>query len=198
MAKSKVTRKQQRYDLLRSEHFLPLEARMLSVLAKNTPALKRLRADRVARWNRFMRIAIRKQVQNRWQSGDIPVKWEKNLSRLYRVKRWRVQYGSTGQQQDMKKGSPNPWAMYRSYERLTGGPEAKGYVSPWELRMVKKGKSLLDKSLIYLQRAKRAGQPVNRGQVRDWIEKLDASIRGSRGSRRAQLVRQRENLRRSL
>ena len=196
--RTRITRQQKRYDLLIDDHFTPMEARRLSVLAKNTPALRLLRNDRVARWNRFMKIAVRKQVRNQWQSQDIPSKWIKNLSRLYHKRRWRVQYGGSGAQQDMKKGSPNPWAMYRDYERRVGGPQTKGYVSPWELRLVKSGKTMLDKGLILIKKGKRTGQPVPHGQIRDWIESLDARIKGSRGSRRVQLMAQRDNLRRSL
>ena len=196
--KQEPTRQQKRYDLLIEDHFTPLEARALSVLAKNTPALRLLRSDRVARWDRFMKIAVRKQSRNQWQPQAISEKWTKNLARLYRARRWRVQYGGEGTQQDMKKGSPNPWAMYRDYERRVGGPKTKGYTSPWELRLVKKGKTVLDKRLILIKRAERKGEQVPRSQVRDWIEKLDIAIRGARGSRRAQLVAQRNNLRRAL
>ena len=187
-----------RYELLLEQHFTTREARMLSVLAKNTPALRLLRNDRIARWDRFTKIANRKQARNQWQAQDIQGKWLKNLYRLYHKRRWCVQYGGSGRQPDMKKGDPNPWAMYRSYERRVGGPRSKGYTSPWELRLVRSGKTMLDKGLILIEKGKRTGQPVPHRQVREWIENLNTRIRGASGSRKAQLLTQRDNLRRSL
>jgi len=183
-----------RYALLRSEHFTPLEARELSKLPRNTPALKQMRDDRVARRERFDRIAARKLEQGRWRKSDVAGKWLKNLSRLYSKRGWRVKRGATGDQQKMPKRGANPWAAYRDYIKDT--PD-KGYTSPWQLRKVRMLRTLDQVKVLDQQRERRGVvSPLSRDTLVNWIDQLGQSIKQATGSRRAQLVEQKERLER--
>ena len=188
-----------RVSLLLSEHWSPLEARELSRLPRNTPALKTMRKDRIARWERFAKIVNRKIEQGKWAPADVQGKWIANLARMYRKNNLRVQYGPTGKQQRMVKGAPNVWALYRKYVKIT--PD-KRYRSPWELRPEKKGgPPPLNRATLYVQRAQRqqqTGIPVSSGQLQNWIAQLNTGIRKSRGVRRRQLIQQRDNLLKKL
>ena len=198
MAKPKRQR-QARVSLLLSEHWSPLEARELSRLPRNTPALKAMRKDRIARWERFVKIVNRKIETGKWEQADVQGKWVANLARMYRKNNLRVQYGPTGKQQRMVKGAPNVWALYRRYVKIT--PD-KRYRSPWELRPEKKGgPPLLNRVVLYTQRARRVeqkGGTVSSGQIQSWIAQLNTGIRRSRGARRRQLIQQRDNLLKKL
>lgn len=192
MARYKAQRTN-RYNTLLSEHFTPLESRELSKLPKNTPALKQLREDRVARWEKFERFAVGKVDRGHWRPQDVKNKWITNLARLYYKRDWRVKHGAVGKQPKMLKGTPNPWAMYRDYTRQTGGDNAKNYRSPWEVKQILSGKTPLDKGLIFIQKA--TVSPVSKSVLNDWIKKLGDSISEARGNRRVQLVLQRDRLR---
>jgi len=196
MARFKV-RRQARYGILLSERFTPLEARELSKLPANTPALKLLRADRRARWERFEKIAARKLDRGQWRERDLHAKWLGNLARLYYKRRWRVQSGPEGRQPKMPKGAPNPWAMYRDYERLAPG---KDYVSPWEVKQVKGGKTLLQKGLLFVQRTEKKAREggISKPMIQSWIDQKAQAIKDARGKRRTQLVIERRRLERLL
>ena len=180
------SRRQSRYNALLSENFTPLESRELSKLPRNTPALKLLRSDREARWERFERITARKLNRGQWREQDVPNKWLKNLSRLYSKRRWRVQFGPEGAQQPMPKGSPNPWSMYRDYERIA--PD-KGYVSPWQVKQLKQGKTPFSKGLIFVQQIEKKAQQgtISKPMLRSWLEDKAQAIKKARGKHRTQL-----------
>lgn len=196
-----ATRKQNRYQWLTVHHFTPLEARMLSVLPKATPALKLLVAERDARRERFEKLAAHKIATGRWRRQDVPNKWVANLTRMYSKRGWRVKEGPRGDQPAMPRHSPNPWAMYRSYEKQVGGPKSKDYVSPWELKQIKHGTTKLQKGLVFVQKlekeSKRAGG-VSKNMIRSWISDKDEAIRNARGRNRAQLIIERNRLERLL
>lgn len=194
MAKSR-TRRGARYDSLRLHHFLPLEARELSRLPKNTPALKLVVQERDERRVRFERIAANKIATGSWKRTDVPNKWLRNLARMYSRRRLRVQFGPTGKQQVMPKYSPNPWALYRDAEKRVGGPDSKGYVSPWELKQIKQGKTPLDKGQIFIQKQARKPAP---GMTGEWVRQLDEKIVESKGKERQRLVGQRDRLKAGL
>jgi len=189
-----VSRFEERRRILRLNYFTPLEARELAVIPRNTPALKLMRQERIARRTRFEKLAATKLAKGKWTRAQVEKKWLANLSRMYYLRRWRVQYGPKGKQHKLAKGTPNPWAMYRAYEQRTGGPKGKGYVSPWELKQLRKGKSLLDKGLISVQKVKR-GQAIGKSQIAQWVDQLGESIKSARGQRRERLISQRDNLR---
>jgi len=183
-----------RYGILIEDKFTPLEARELSILPRNTPALKAMRSDRVERWERFAKIAKRKLASGSWKTGDIQGKWTKNLSRMYSKHKLRVQFGPTGKQPVMAKGMPNVWALYRYYVKYT--PD-KQYKSPWELTRTIGPPPTLNRGVLFgqkLQMMQKAGHTVSSGQIRNWMTQLDTSIRRTKGERRQQLIRQRDNL----
>jgi hypothetical protein len=158
-------------------------------------------ADRLLRRARFEKIVARKLERGLWSRDEVGSKWLKNLSRMYSKRGWRVQHGATGRQQKMPKHSPNPWAAYRDFERQVGGTSTKGYVSPWEIKQIKAGKTLLDKGLIYIQRQERKGGTttgVPKEMIQQWIDEKNRAILKARGERRRELIEQRERLRRSL
>lgn len=190
--------KRNRYTVLKLSHFTPLEARLLSKLPKNTPALKLLIEERQARWAGFEKIAACKIASGKWRRGQIGAKWLRNLSRTYSKHRWRVQEDPKGRQQPMAKGSPNPWAMYRDYERRVGGPGTKRHISPWELRKIGSSKPLLNKGLLYIQKAHREGRTPAASQIKYWRDQLNQNVKAATGARREQLIKQRNNLKRSL
>lgn len=186
-------RRQAAYDYLIEHHMTPLEARMLSVLPRNTPALRAMVADRDARWDRFEKIASRKIAAGRWQPQDIDRKWTANLLRYYRKAKAIVKGQTRGRQQRMPKGAPNPWALYRRY--VKANPGNKGYDSPWEKK--KYGpKSPLDKAQWVVRRA--SNSTVSSAQLRLWISQVDRSIRYSRGDRREAFIGHRAALQKML
>jgi len=190
-----------RYNALIAEHFTPLESRELSKLPKSTPALKQIREDRVVRWEKFERFATNKIDRGYWRPQDVKSKWITNLARLYYKRDWRVKHGAVGNQPKMLKGSPNPWAMYRDYTRITGGPDAKGYVSPWELKQIKSGKTALDKGLIFIQRKALSGGSVTgvpKPMIQKWIDEKNLAIVKARGQHRRDLITQRDRLKKEL
>lgn len=196
--------KRARYNELRLEHFTPREARELSTLSKNTPALKLVREARQTRWARFERIAAAKISQGKWRRGQVGAKWIKNLSRMYTKNNWRVQEGPTGDQPRMAKHSPNPWAMYRSAEKAAGGPGSKGYISPWEVVAIRpRGESRLERGLIFVQQMERRarreeGSGLSMTQLRSWIEQKEAAISEAKGRRKEQLIIEKNRLERLL
>jgi len=86
-------------------------------------------------------------------------------------------------------------AAYRDYERQIPG---KGYVSPWEKRQIRLGKTLLERGQVFISKAKTALKRGNDSQARDWIGELDKSIRAATGERKTQLQKQKERLERKL
>lgn len=193
MARQHSEARNRRYEYLTTRGFTSLEARELSVLEKRTPALKLAIAEREQRRARFERIASRKLGLGVWRRRDIPAKWMNNLSRMYTQRGWRVQEGARGDQQSMPRGSPNPWAMYRSFEKIA--PKSRD-VSPWQLRKVF-GKTRLERGLIFIQRAERRGG-ASLSQVGQWIREKDVAIKKARGQRRRQLRVERDRLERLL
>lgn len=187
---------------LRSRHFAPKEARELSVLPKSTPALRAMIVDRISRRERFEKLAASKIASGKWKRSQVSGKWVKNLSRLYSKYRLRVKFGPKGKQDNLGGvGAINPWALYRHYVRSTGGQGGQGHVSPWELRQVKRGKTRLEKGLVFVQRAERqawSGKGVSQATVRDWIAQKDEAIRQATGRRKAQLMIERNRLERML
>jgi len=193
MARRHSKAQERRYEYLTTRGFTPLEARELSVLEKQTPALKLVIAEREQRRARFEKIASRKIALRVWRRRDIPAKWANNLSRLYTQRGWRVREGPVGNQPIMAKFSPNPWAMYRSAEKVA--PPKMG-VSPWQLRKVF-GKTKLERGLIFIQQAERRGG-ASLDQVRRWIGEKNAAIKRARGQHRSQLIVERDRLERLL
>ncbi len=169
--KRRTTRRSVRYQYLRANRLTPIEAREFSVLPKSTPALKGLVVDRNARWERFVKIANSKLRKGKWRQRDLPSKWLANLSRMYHKRGWRVKEGPRGRQKPMAKGSVNPWAMYRSYERQFPG---KGYRSPWEIKQVRGGKTPFDRGQVFIQKAEKG---VGKSTIQHWIDQLTESIR---------------------
>jgi hypothetical protein len=199
MPRKKVSRYRDRYNELRSNWFLPLEARELARLPKSTPALKEMIADRLERRARFEHVAATKIASGKWRRTAVHKKWLSNLSRMYSKRSWRVKEGPKGGQQVMAKRAPNPWAMYRSYVKQSGD---KGYVSPWELKQIKGGKTALQQGLIFVQGAERKLQAhdgtVNKGMIRSWMDQKDESIKHARGKHREQLLIERRRLEKLL
>jgi len=198
-----ATRKHERYTVLRLEHFTPHEARALSILRSNTPALKLVRQERLERWAHFEHYAAGKVSRGKWRRQDVPHKWLDNLSRMYTKKRWRVREGPVGDQTDMPKGSPNPWAMYRDAERRMGGPDSKNYISPWEIRQLTHGKTDLQRGLVFVQQVERKAKEkertgLDRTLVAQWIAEKEDAIRDARGKRRDQLIIEKNRLERLL
>ena len=191
-------RKRDKYIQLRNEKFTPFEARQLSKLTLNIPALKLAREERQARWGRFEKIAAKKIDSGRWSRGQLATKWLKNLSRMYTKHGWRVKEGPKGKQTQMPKGSPNVWALYRDAERRIGGPGSKGQESPWEVKRVNQTRMVLDRGLIQMQKAKREGKSPTRDEILQWIKELNEKIRTANGDRKRQLILQRSNLERRL
>jgi len=197
----KLTRREKRYRELREHHFTPLEARALSLLPRINPARTAMIRARDARWERFLKIAEGKVARGLWRRSQLPEKWARNLARYYSRMGWRVKCGPTGGQPKMPKGAVNPWAMYRWFEKQFGGPKGKPYVSPWERRQIAKGKTTLQKGLVFVQRLEkqvgRAGG-VSRAMIEQWIEQKKEAIEKARGKRRAQLRIEQHRLERLL
>jgi hypothetical protein len=105
----KSKRRQQRYDQLLAERFLPYEAREFSKLRKNDPALIQIRARRSGQVTRF-----EKRIRgNDWGVQKSRVEWHKTIERFYKRRKmfgrgsWTVRFGSN-------KGKPSPWEWYRA------------------------------------------------------------------------------------
>ncbi len=181
-----MSRRQDRYGFLRAHFFLPLEARELSKLPKSTPAFRLMVQDRDARRARFERMAANKIAKGRWRRGDVDRKWLKNIARLYSRRGWRVKFGARGAQQKMPRFSPNPFSMYRAYERRAPG---KDHVSPWEVKQLKQGKTLLQKGLIFVQQTEKKVREggISKPMLRQWIDQKKEAVKGARGKRRVQL-----------
>jgi len=193
----RITLRERRYQDLRANHFTPKEARMLSVLPRDSSARKVMVRERVARWDKFEKMAVRKQ----WSKSKAVAKWAANLARYYTKNRLRVRYGPVGNQPKMGKGEVNPWALYRRYAQQKGGPKGKGYVSPWEIRQLAKGKTKLAKGLIFVQKLEKqegVARGVSKDMVRQWIAQKDVAVKKARGGRRAQLIIEKHRLERLL
>ena len=195
----KLGRKRQaRYELLRAHAFTRRESRELSVLPKSNPALRLLIVERDARRSRFEKIAAYKIHTGAWKRQDIVEKWTNNLLRMYTKRGWRVKHGAVGAQPAMPKGTPNPWAMYRAAEQRTGGPKGKPYVSPWQLRAIRKGKTALQKGLVFIQKQEKKAGGTSKQMLRNWIADKDEAIGRASGKRRQQLIIERNRLERLL
>jgi len=196
LAKYKA-RRQARYEFLLARRFTPLEARELSRLPGDAPALRLVVRERESRWNRWQGMARWRVGKGQWREEDVPERWLGYLARLYTKRGWRVQHGAKGKQQKMPKYSPNPWAMYRGYERQA---PRKDYVSPWEVRIISRGTPSLVRGLVQAQRAEKglAAGAVSRDMIRSWIAQKDKAISGARGTRRTQLIIERNRLERLI
>jgi hypothetical protein len=87
--------------------------------------------------------------------------------------------------------------LYRDAEKRMGGTGSKGYVSPWEIKQIKSGKTRLEKGLIFVQREeKRKG--ASHEMIKQWIEQKNEAIGKARGKRRSQLIIERGRLERML
>ncbi len=200
-----ANKRRERHTTLRLERFTPREAKMLSAIPANTPALKLCREERLARWNRFEHIAATKIANGKWRRGEIKEKWLNNLSRLYTKMGWRVKGEYQHGQQIMPRGSPNPFAMYRFYEKMTGGHDAQGqeYIAQWQARQIKHGKNRLEKGLIFVQREEKKAKATpskkaNDTQIRSWIAEKDLAINSASGKRKQSLIIERNRLERML
>lgn len=200
-----ANKRRERHTTLRLERFTPREAKMLSEIPANTPALKLCREARIVRWNKFEKLAATKIANGKWRRGEIKQKWINNLSRLYTRMGWRVKGEYQKGQQIMPRGSPNPFAMYRYFEKLTGGHDAQGqeYIAQWQARQVKHGKNRLEKGLIFVQREEKKAKAApskkaSDAQIRSWIEQKNTAIASATGKRKQQLVIERNRLERML
>lgn len=193
MAKLKTTR----YNELRSNYFTVKESRAFAILPKKTPALQAMMEDRIKRRARFEHLAATKIAKGKWRRSQVKEKWQRNLQRMYAKRGWRVQYGPTGNQPSMHKGESNPWAMYRSYEKQTGG---KNYTSPWEIRQLSQGTTRLEKGLIFVQTLERKARKgdLNEGQIVQWINEKNDAINAATGKRKEKLLIERNRLERLL
>lgn len=175
-----------------------MESHEFSKLPKNTPALQMILRERENRRARFEKIAARKIANGSWKREQLREKWVANLTRMYKVKKWRVKEGPKGSQDPMPRGAPNPWAMYRGF--VDRAPDKK-YKSPWERKKYPKGASRLEKGTLFIQkveRAKKAGKEAGARQTREWIRQLDQTITKATGARRLQLEKQKARLERGL
>jgi hypothetical protein len=182
--------RQRRYQYLLSRWFTPLEARELSAIPQQTPAIRLLISARAERRAAFEKRASGYLASGQWKPEDVPKKWMSNIRKLYTTAKWRVQEGPRGRQQPMPKGSPNPWAMYRAAEKVAPG---KRYISPWQLRQIRSGSTRLEQGLIFVQRAERQGG-ASLLQISEWIREKNVAIAGSKGQRKAQLIIERDRL----
>lgn len=178
-------RQQRTYQYLTAHYLTGREAGEFSVLTRgiNDPTLKLIIRDRAIRRNRFELIAAHKFADGIWTREMIERKWVQNLARMYRSRHWIVQYGAVGQQQEMKKGDPNPWALFRHFEKIT--PTSRG-VSPWQSRKYP-GKSHLERGLILVQSLEKGARKATQTQLRFWIGQKQNAISKARGQRKAQL-----------
>lgn len=179
---------------LLANYFTQLEAREFSKLRKDDPVLVNLMRDRLQKRNRFEKLASVKIHRGEWQLHELPQRWHQSLARLYSVRGWRVQEGARGRQQAMPKGSPNPWAMYRDRVKDSPGPR---WVSPWQIRQIRKGKTRLEMGIVFAQRAEKRGG-ISTMEVVRWIEQKEKAIARARGPRRKQLKIERDRLTRLL
>jgi len=166
-----MTRKKRHYLYLREHYFSPYEARELSVLPKASYALRRIVKDRAAQRKRFDAMADRKIDRGSWLPRDVAGKWRESLSKSYSRRGWRVKRGPVGKQPSRSKGLPNVWAMYRTYEKHM--PD-KGYISPWEIRQISRGKTKFDRGQIFIQKAEKGAQ---KSAIQGWIAQLTESIK---------------------
>jgi len=178
------TKRAKRKALLLAEGFLPSESQQLSKLPKSTPALRLLRKERQALRERFSRKADRMD----WSKTRTNKEYRKRIKNLYDRRGWLVQEGPKGKQRGPRKDKPSLWTMYREYERRRPG---KPYVSPWEKKQIKKGKTKLDRGQIFIKKAERAQSSV---ELENWVAQLDMSIEAATGERKKQLEKQRERL----
>lgn len=161
------------YDLLRQEHFSPLEAREFSKLSKYDSALAQMRGERVKQWAYFKRRVREKGWRTNYR---IQVEWLRTLTRSYRRRGWSVFFGP-------HKGKPSPWEWWRArYDMLP--PELQRGTPT---RKAKAGKRVQEK--------------IDKGQVntRRWIAQLTVKIREATDRKqRDAWVRQRASLKRGL
>lgn len=127
----KSSLRQKRYANLRADGFMAYEARPLSKLPWNTPALKAMRSARVSYLHRFQNRAKREG----WKLGRAKMEYQKAVRRIYKRHDWNVQYGPQGKQKGPIAGRPNPWSMYRSYDKAA--PPPKEQESPWRKKKYK-------------------------------------------------------------
>lgn len=184
-----------RYGELRAAGFQFFEASRLSELQGTSRGLLNMIADRRERRADFEKLAANKIEKGEWRRRDVAAKWIKNLRALYTKMGWMIH-------EKGHRNEPSPWAMYRFYERHAGGPEKKGYTSPWELRVMPHSMPRLQRGIILAQRLERQaarGRPVSESQIRYWINQKNVAIAEVKtGKRREELVIERNRLERLL
>lgn len=178
-------RRQGRFNHLLGAGFLRFEATELSQIPGIDTALRQMVKDRVARWQRFVQIAHHKVDNGVWDKSEVTDKWKMNLQRMYRKRNWNVQFGGIGRQRKLPKGSPNPWAMYRSYLRVSPW---KAWVSPWEVRSTPHKKLTLQRDLIRIQKTERSGGAANKNMIRQWMNSKLQAIAQAKGDRKQSLI----------
>jgi len=175
-----------RYEWLLSQGLTPLEAReFASSLTRETPALRAFIADRVEFKRKFDADLLRRMEAGTLtitSNADVEARWRTAISKLYTRRGWRVQQGAVGDQPSFPRGSMNPWAGYRFYEKSNPDPRN---VSPWQLRK-HFGKTRLERGLLFIQKAEKRGGATYT-QISLWIAQKTNAIAKARGTRKAQL-----------
>jgi hypothetical protein len=177
--------KEKIYRLLNARHFTTRECRMLSSLGRLTPALRAVIADRERRRNRFERYAASMVSDGRWTRADVVRKWLAYIGRVYTQNHWRVAQGTIGSQEYMARGSMNPWACYRAFEKEH---PSRRDVSPWETRKPK-GKTKLAKGIVFVQQLEKGTRTATQTQLRQWIGQKEEAVRKSHDKQRKTQLR---------
>ena len=169
--------------LLSTHHFSPLEVSQFKTLGRMTPTLKTLIHQRDVMRSRFEKLASSKIDGGRWSRQQVPWKWWESVARMYKRRGWMVKHGGAGNQAPLPMGKPNPWCLYRHFEKVS---PTDRHVSPWQLRKYP-GKSKLERGLVLVQQLEKGARTATQTQLRHWIGQKRIAIAKTGEPRKSQL-----------
>jgi hypothetical protein len=155
--------------------FMSWEADELSKLPRKNRALREMSAYRDKQQASFFVRNAKKVGEGRWRSSDTAKHWKAYLWGWYRRNGLCVKLGAVGKQQKIPVGFPNVWEWYRRQLRIT--PDSKAFVSPWQQKQIKSGKTPLDRGQIFIQSGK-ASSPY----TGSWLLALSKKIAHAKNS----------------
>lgn len=166
--------RQARYQYLRGKHFAPVEARDLSKLKRNYPALQRMIRQRASLWSGFERRAKR----HGWESQNKRTsEWRNTLTRFYTEERYKTR-------RDRKTGKVERiltnWVVHKDVHGNPINPRP----SAWEwydaVFAQLPDEDKWDSPRSHRHKTKEPNLRVDKVMLQKWIAGLDKSIKSAR------------------
>jgi hypothetical protein len=176
--------RERRYNELIRVGFRPFEGRWLSTIPFwKHPAMAHLIRKRRKLQERRIKEANRKG----WSKAKRELVWNKRTKMLYQRRHW-ISLTDHPTHRGPAAGQPNPFDLYRHYERSEVNPMPGDSRKPVDHRSDADRRWQLDRGQIVLLRARQAKEQRDWGKYQFALTELDQIIANSSGKKREQLT----------